>query len=151
MDIRRSEHDTALVQLIGRNSILRKILMIAGLISIGTFSPSAFAEQFEDCSGKYNNCTRNGTASDSHEALCNKLEHACERRNIDKGAKSRTDIAGDGRVGKAPKDSKDAKQDATWNGQYTNVVVTDSTGTHTYRVKQGVPIENGQLILAPNG
>lgn len=38
-----------------------------------------------------------------------------------------------------------------WNGQYTTVVVTDGRGTSTYSVKQGVPIENGQMILAPNG
>jgi hypothetical protein len=38
-----------------------------------------------------------------------------------------------------------------WNGQYTTVVVTDGRGTSTYTVKQGVPIENGQKILAPNG
>lgn len=38
-----------------------------------------------------------------------------------------------------------------WNGQYTTVVVTDGRGTNTYTVKQGVPIENGQMILAPNG
>lgn len=38
-----------------------------------------------------------------------------------------------------------------WNGEYTTVVVTDGRGTSTYRVKQGVPIENGQMILAPNG
>jgi hypothetical protein len=31
------------------------------------------------------------------------------------------------------------------------VVVTDGRGTSTYTVKQGVPIENGQQILAPNG
>jgi len=41
--------------------------------------------------------------------------------------------------------------DPGWNGQYTTVVVTDGAGTSTYRVKQGVPIENGQMILAPNG
>jgi hypothetical protein len=38
-----------------------------------------------------------------------------------------------------------------WNGQYTTVVVPDGRGTRTYTVKQGVPIENGQMILAPNG
>ena len=38
-----------------------------------------------------------------------------------------------------------------WNGQYTTVVVTDARGTSSYAVKQGVPIENGQKILAPNG
>lgn len=38
-----------------------------------------------------------------------------------------------------------------WNGQYTTVVVTDGRGTSTYSVKQGVPTENGQMILAPNG
>jgi len=38
-----------------------------------------------------------------------------------------------------------------WNGQYTTVVVTDGRGASTYTVKQGVPIENGQMILAPNG
>ncbi len=38
-----------------------------------------------------------------------------------------------------------------WNGQYTTVVVTDARGTNSYTVKQGVPIENGQKILAPNG
>jgi len=38
-----------------------------------------------------------------------------------------------------------------WNGQYTTVVETDGRGTSTYTVKQGVPIENGQKILAPNG
>ncbi len=38
-----------------------------------------------------------------------------------------------------------------WNGQYTTVVVTDARGTSSYTVKQGVPIENGQKILAPNG
>ncbi|WP_143198333.1 hypothetical protein [Bradyrhizobium sp. AS23.2] len=46
---------------------------------------------------------------------------------------------------------KTASDGATWNGEYTTVVVTDSAGTSTYRVKQGVPIENGQMILAPNG
>jgi hypothetical protein len=38
-----------------------------------------------------------------------------------------------------------------WNGQYTTVVVTEGRGTRTYTVKQGVPIENGQMIMAPNG
>ncbi|MDH2406016.1 hypothetical protein QCM77_39895 [Bradyrhizobium sp. SSUT18] len=38
-----------------------------------------------------------------------------------------------------------------WNGQYTTVVVRDGRGTSTYTVKQGVEIENGQMILAPNG
>lgn len=44
-------------------------------------------------------------------------------------------------------------KDATpgWNGEYTTVVVAEGRGTRTYTVKQGVPIENGQMILAPNG
>ncbi len=37
------------------------------------------------------------------------------------------------------------------NGKTTTVVVTDGTGTHQYTVRQGVPTENGQMILAPNG
>jgi hypothetical protein len=44
-----------------------------------------------------------------------------------------------------------ANPNSGWNGQYTTVVIQDGRGTSTYTVKQGVPIENGQMILAPNG
>ncbi|OKO74903.1 hypothetical protein AC630_25985 [Bradyrhizobium sp. AS23.2] len=54
-------------------------------------------------------------------------------------------------TGKGDKGGSKVGSDANWNGEYTTVVVTDGHGTSSYRVKQGVEIENGQMILAPNG
>lgn len=123
------------------------------LISFGAFTQLAVAEP-ENCSARFNYCIRNGEKLAS-STPCSKAEHACESRNRERGYKG-NDVQGRGTEGKETNTGgkgggKAASDGATWNGEYTTVVVTDNAGTSTYRVKQGVPIENGQLILAPNG
>lgn len=123
------------------------------LISFGAFTQQALAEP-ENCSARFNHCIRDGEKLSSFNA-CNRAEQACEGRNRDRGYKG-NDVQGRGKEGNEKNTGgkggdKTASDGATWNGEYTTVVVTDNAGTSTYRVKQGVPIENGQMILAPNG
>ncbi|WP_027535793.1 hypothetical protein [Bradyrhizobium sp. WSM3983] len=123
------------------------------LISFGVSTQQALAEP-ENCSARFNHCIRDGEKLGSFNA-CNKAEHACESRNTERGYKG-NDVKGRGAEGKEKNTGgkgggKTASDGATWNGEYTTVVVTDNAGTSTYTVKQGVPIENGQMILAPNG
>jgi hypothetical protein len=133
---------------------MRKTLIIFSLVGLGAFTQQAFAEP-ENCSARFNYCIRGGAKMASFGA-CSKAEKACEGRNIEKGYKSRDDVKGRGAEGKETSKGgkgggKSTSDGVTGNGKTTTVVVTDGTGTHTYTVKQGVPIENGQMILAPNG
>lgn len=122
------------------------------LITFGAFTELAFAEP-ENCSERFNHCIRNGDKL-SVVTPCSKAEQACANRNRDRGYKGE-DVHGRGTQGKETNkgDKGGGKLDNNtgWNGEYTTVVVTDGQGTSTYRVKQGVEIENGQMILAPNG
>lgn len=123
------------------------------LISFGAFTQQVLAEP-ENCSARFNYCIRNGEKMASFNA-CNRAEIACAGRNRERGYKG-NDVHGRGTEGKETNTGgkgggKTAPDSATWNGEYTTVVVTDNAGTSTYSVKQGVPIENGQMILAPNG
>ncbi|QQO33796.1 hypothetical protein JJC00_35800 [Bradyrhizobium diazoefficiens] len=123
------------------------------LISFGAFTQQALAEP-ENCSARFNHCIRDGEKLGSFNA-CNRAEKACQGRNRDRGYKG-NEVQGRGTEGKEKNTGgkgggKTASDGATWNGEYTTVVVTDNAGTSTYTVKQGVPIENGQMILAPNG
>ena len=132
---------------------LRKILIIASLASFGAFTQQALAEP-ENCSAKFNYCIRNGEKLAS-AAPCSKAENACENRNRERGYKG-DDVRGRGAEGKETNTGgkgggKIASDGAAGNGKTTTVVVTDGTGTHQYTVRQGVPTENGQMILAPNG
>ena len=137
---------------------LRKILIIASLASFGAFTQQALAEP-ENCSAKFNHCIRNGDKLGSFTP-CATAERACESRNKKRGYKSDYDVKGHGAEGKETNKGgkgggkgggKIGSDDATWNGKTTTVVVTDGTGTSQYTVRQGVPTENGQMILAPNG
>ncbi|UPK33533.1 hypothetical protein IVB18_35810 [Bradyrhizobium sp. 186] len=130
------------------------------LISFGAFTQLAFAEP-ENCSARFNHCIRDGEKLASFGA-CNIAEKACENRNRKRGYEGE-DVRGRGAGGKETnkggtgggkgngKGVIDDDPNRGWNGQYTTVVVTDGAGTSTYTVKQGVPTENGQMILAPNG
>ena len=133
---------------------LRKILIIASLASFGAFTQQAFAEP-ENCAARFNHCIRNGDKLASFTP-CSKAERSCENRNRKKGYTSDYDVKGHRPEGKETDKGgkgggKSASDGVTGNGKTTTVVVTDGTGTHQYTVRQGVPIENGQMILAPNG
>jgi hypothetical protein len=141
---------------------MRKFLMIAlGLTSLGAFThvPSALAET-KSCSGDASRCSSKCKGGIC-EAKCEATFKACVDKAYSDNLKNRNKYGRDDspfKPGRGTKTGDKSKGGVVaddpnkgWNGQYTKVVVTDGAGTHTYTVKQGVPIENGQMILAPNG
>lgn len=49
------------------------------------------------------------------------------------------------------KGGKFAGGESGWNGKYTSIVIRDGRGTRVLTFKQGVPVEYGLMVLAPNG
>ena len=137
------------------------------LISVGLLTNTSSAERFYQ-GREYlsKNCTATGgmfTVENSGAYSCVRTDYGMSTNCSASGScatvnNRRPDGAPSGGPrgdGKGNDDGKGkviaADPDHGWNGQYTTVVVPDARGTSTYTVKQGVPIENGQMILAPNG
>lgn len=131
-----------------------------GLVSLGIFCSTrpAFAETNKFCeslgSGENFKC-------DDTPANCKKLSEAkfqyCMKKSdksFEKNVKEHPERRqGDAPRGPSPKGKGVVADnpDANWNGKYTAVVTIDGRGASSYTVKQGVPIENGQQILGPDG
>ena len=142
---------------------MRKSLIAAvGAASLWNLmnAPSAFAER-NICNTYYDRCIAKGT--DWAECLIrqDKCLGELERERALKqkpdaisGADPKTPPRGEkpGTDGSPGKGGKRASTDPSgWNGKYTTVVIRDKAGTHTFTVKQGVPIEIGLMVLGPDG
>jgi hypothetical protein len=151
-----------------RHTTLTTTLTIAvTLISFGLLTDTSSAERFYQGRAYLSkNCNATGgifTVENSGAFSCMRPEYGmsinCSASGscamVDLNRREGTPSGGPRGDGKGTDDGKGKAiandPNRGWNGQYTTVVVPDGRGTRTYTVKQGVPIENGQMILAPNG